>query len=49
VFGEFKVFERYWSCKSSDMIAPVLMCWDGYVGFKLGGMNNFVQKKIRIV
>jgi len=26
--------------KSSDRTAPILVCWAGYVGFKLGGYKQ---------
>jgi len=54
VFRDFVAFERYWKANLPTGLPPfrcpnlgvsILVCWAGYVGFKLGGMNNLFQKE----
>jgi len=49
VFRDFEVFEQIFRQDCPYLGVPILVCWAGYVGFKLGGMSNLVQKKIRVV
>jgi len=54
VFRDFEVFERYWKVNLStglppfrcpNLGVPILVCWAGYVGFKLGGYEQPGSKR----
>ena len=54
MFRDFEVFERYLGAnlptglppfRCPNLGVPILVCWAGYVGFKLGGYEQPGSKR----